>query len=281
MKKNYFLLLLAVLFTVSFQAQVVISQSVDPVSVTDSGVACFSAATGEYRDNAFLRSYTMSAFGVTGDFDVTSVEYAQGAADDGKVITLNLYTATDEDLTLATLTLIGTANHTSAAADDLTLISVPFSSTIPAGSIVALEVFAADGGILTGQTFFPGYNAAGENAPSYLLSVGCNIATPTTVASIGFPDNQYVMNIVGNTLSIDEFSLETISLFPNPAQNMLNLKMPASIGDFTTEIYSILGQSIVVNSNKAELDISNLNAGIYLLKVSTENGTITKRFTKN
>nr|WP_321228303.1 T9SS type A sorting domain-containing protein [uncultured Psychroserpens sp.] len=284
MKKNYVLILLSLLFTMSIQAQVVISQSVDPVSVTDSGVACWSAppdGTGEYRDNAFLRSYTMSDFGVTGAFGVTSVEYAQGAADDGKVITLNLYTATSEDLTTATLTLIGTATHTSAAIDDLTLISVPLSVTVPAGSIVALEVSAADGGTNVGETYFPGYNTAGENGISYLVSVGCALPTPTPTADIGQAANQYVMNIVGNTLSVDSFNLDAISVTPNPATDYIAINFPPSISDYTTELYDITGKLVLKANNEARLDVSQLYAGIYILKISTNDGTISKRITKN
>ena len=82
-------------------------------------------------------------------------------------------------------------------------------------------------------------------------------------------------------LSVDDFALETISIFPNPAKNTLNLEMLTSIGDFETEVFSVLGQSVARNSNSSQLDISNLNSGMYLLKITTENGTITKRFTKN
>ncbi|TXE20021.1 T9SS type A sorting domain-containing protein [Psychroserpens burtonensis] len=284
MKKNYVLILLTVLFTVSIQAQVVISQSVDPVSVTESGVACWSApptGTGEYRDNAFLRSYTMSVFGITEDFGVTSVEYGQGAADDGKLITVNLYTATSEDLTTATLTLIGTATHVSAAIDDLTLISVSLTATIPAGSIVALEVSAADGGTNVGETYFPGYNTAGENGISYLVSAGCGLTTPTPTADIGQAANQYVMNIVGSTLSVDSFTLDAISVAPNPATNYISINFPASISDFTTELYDITGKLVLKSSNKERLDVSQLQAGIYILRISTNDGTISKRITKS
>lgn len=281
MKKNYVLILLTVLFTVSIQAQVVISQSVDPVSVTDDGVACWNVTSGEYRDNAFLRSYTMSVFGITEDFGVTSVEYGQGAADDGKLITVNLYTSTSEDLNAATLTLLGTATHVSAAIDDLALISVSLTATIPAGSIVALEVFADDAGTNVGETFFPGINAGGENGISYLKSAGCMLLTPTATGDIGFADNQYVMNIVGNTLSVDSFTLDAISVAPNPATNYISINFPASISEFTTELYDITGKLVLTSNNKDRMDVSQLQAGIYILRISTNDGTISKRITKS
>ncbi|HAB27090.1 MAG TPA: hypothetical protein DCE27_04565, partial [Xanthomarina gelatinilytica] len=45
MKKNYILFLLTVLFAWVGHAQTTLTQSVDPVNVTDGGVACWSSGT--------------------------------------------------------------------------------------------------------------------------------------------------------------------------------------------------------------------------------------------
>ena len=90
MKKNYMLFLFSLLTVGFVNAQVTLSQSVDAVNVTDGGVACWNSGNGEYRENSFFRAYNLSDFGITEAFDVTSVEYGQGAADDGKEITLNI-----------------------------------------------------------------------------------------------------------------------------------------------------------------------------------------------
>ena len=105
----------------------------------------------------------------------------------------------------------------------------------------------------------------------------------TPLTSLGLPTNALAFSVTGTleALSVDEFALETVSLFPNPAKNTLNLEMPASISNFSTEIYSVLGQSVAQSTNKSQLDISSLNAGMYLLKISTNTGTITKRFIKD
>ncbi|WP_040278072.1 T9SS type A sorting domain-containing protein [Psychroserpens damuponensis] len=115
--------------------------------------------------------------------------------------------------------------------------------------------------------------------PSDLFGAGATSWTQLTALGLTFSSTAFT--IEGSTLSVDEFALETVSLFPNPAKNTLHLDMPASIGDFNTEIFSVLGQSVSRNTNSSQLDISNLNTGMYLLKISTDNGTITKRFTKN
>ncbi|MFC5195679.1 T9SS type A sorting domain-containing protein [Bizionia hallyeonensis] len=280
MKKNYILFLLAVTFVWTFQAQTVITQSVDPTSVTDGGVAC-GGQDGTYSENSFYRSYNMTALGVTDDFEVTSVEFGQGSANDGKVLTLNLYTASAENLGTASLTLLASTTHVAAASDDLSVVSVALSATIPAGSIVALEVNAGDSGTNINETYYPGFNAAGENAPSYLKAVECGITVPTTATAIGYPDNQYVMNIVGNALSIDEFSLNNISVSPNPAQNYIHINFPQSVSNFSTELYDIAGKLVLKSNNIERLNIGKLHAGVYILKVATDTGSVTKRIIKS
>lgn len=280
MKKNYMLFLLSLLTIGVCNAQVTLSQSNDPVNVTDGGVACWNNANGEYRENSFFRAYNLSDFGITEAFDITSVEYGQGAADDGKEITLNIYTATSDDLSTATLTLIGSATHTSAAADDLTLVSVALSASIPANSTIAFEVLAGDSGTNPGETFFPGINAGGENDDSYLLSAACNISVPTTATAIGFADNQYVMNVVGNVLSVDEFEMSQINVTPNPTTEFINIDIPNNSGSFVSELFDITGKQVLRKENLETLNVSQLNSGIYILRIKTDNGVVSRRIIK-
>lgn len=283
MKKNYILFLMAGLFIWSVNAQITLTQSVDPVTVDDGGVACWSNTTLEYRENSFFRAYNLADFGVTDEFQITSVEYGQGSADDGKIINCNIYSASSDDLTTATLTLLGSATHTSSSADDLSLVSVPLSVVVPAGTAtIAFEVLAPDSGTNTGETFFPGLNSAGENDDSYLKSAGCNITVPTTTTAIGFSDNQYVMNVIGNTLSVDEATLgNSISLYPNPTNNIINLNVANSVSINKLELYNILGKQVLNLNNAKTLDLTNLESGVYMLRIVTNKGSITKKVVRN
>ena len=281
MKKNYILFLLLTLFIWVGQAQITLTQSVDPVSVTGGGVACWAQASGEYRENSFYRVYNLADFSVTEDFQVSSVEYGQGAADDGKVITVNIYTASSDDLATATLTLVETATHTSSSADDLSLISVPISATIPAGSTIAFEVLAGDSGTNIGETYFPGINAGGENDDSYIKAEACNLTSPATTTSIGQGVSQYVMNVIGDVLGIEEYSLDSISVYPNPVLNDLHINLHNSIQVETAKIYSITGQVVLQVQNRKDIDVSSLNPGVYLLRIETTQGTITRKIVKS
>ncbi|MCR8668587.1 T9SS type A sorting domain-containing protein [Aestuariibaculum sp. M13] len=86
---------------------------------------------------------------------------------------------------------------------------------------------------------------------------------------------------VEEALSDKEFSIKSITLSPNPAKELLTLNIPNGLDLKTVSIFNILGKEI--NSTPYlgnKINISNLTSGMYLLKLSTSNSSITKRFFK-
>jgi hypothetical protein len=83
-----------------------------------------------------------------------------------------------------------------------------------------------------------------------------------------------------STLGINDSELNKteIILYPNPTSSVLNIKTNSNLKRAT--IYSVLGKKILETSSK-KITTSNLNKGIYLIKIETEDGSIsTKRFMK-
>ena len=281
MKKNYILFLFVAFFAWTIDAQVILSQSNDNSTVDAFATTCWNPGLGWYNDNSFYRAYNLADFSITDDFDITSVEYAQFQADEGKEVICNIYTASSDNLTTATLTLIQSATHISSATDDGTMISVPLSATIPAGSTIAFEVFAAGAGEELNQKFFMGQNSSGENDDSYLYAPVCGATGIVTTTSLGFPAN-YVMNVVGNILSVEEFSLSNnISIYPNPTSDIINIEVSNALTVRSLELYNIIGKQVIKSNKVTNLNLSQLNAGIYMLKVITDSGSLTKKIIKN
>ncbi len=82
-------------------------------------------------------------------------------------------------------------------------------------------------------------------------------------------------------------NLKSLQLFPNPAVTILNVKTNVD-GDYQLKVYNILGETVYSvdekfqnNSISKSIDISSLQSGVYLLKVSTQYSTSVKRFIKN
>jgi len=61
------------------------------------------------------------------------------------------------------------------------------------------------------------------------------------------------------------------SLFPNPAQNEITLKINASLNNI--EIFDSRGRLILVSKQKT-IDISGLSSGVYFVKAITEKGDL-------
>ncbi|GAA4291486.1 T9SS type A sorting domain-containing protein [Aestuariibaculum suncheonense] len=126
-----------------------------------------------------------------------------------------------------------------------------------------------------------------ENFSSLILT-GEGSSFEHTFVSIG--TNPYVCGVhpsMGGTITVEqalsneEFSIKSISLSPNPAKDFLTLNIPNSVNLKTVSIYNILGKEIINTSYLGnKINISNLTSGMYLLKLSTTDSNITKRFIK-
>jgi hypothetical protein len=90
-----------------------------------------------------------------------------------------------------------------------------------------------------------------------------------------------------NTLGTENYLLDRkITLYPNPATNVLNIKVGASnsLPD-TFKVYNMLGQ-IVLQQSIGELsdlavNTSSLSMGMYFIKIATDNASISLPFIKN
>ncbi len=90
----------------------------------------------------------------------------------------------------------------------------------------------------------------------------------------GEPGTQLVndtFDSAGATLSNKDFELSTgISLYPNPAKDILYIKGDVS-NVKSIEVYSVIGQSVMqIKKSFKEINLSNLQSGLYLIKLNTD-----------
>lgn len=79
-------------------------------------------------------------------------------------------------------------------------------------------------------------------------------------------------------LSVDEFSLNSIAIYPNPTASDLHIKMNRNLKEVI--IYSVLGKEVLSTPSK-NIDVSRLLNGVYIIRIKDENGNVaTKRFVK-
>ena len=87
--------------------------------------------------------------------------------------------------------------------------------------------------------------------------------------------------ITVQTLGVEDFSLKSFLIKPNPSSLNLNIELPNNITDAKVEVYDVLGKQIYNKEiTKTPIDITDWTRGVYLVRVSTSNATHTKRFVK-
>ncbi|WP_274473905.1 T9SS type A sorting domain-containing protein [Mangrovimonas aestuarii] len=81
-------------------------------------------------------------------------------------------------------------------------------------------------------------------------------------------------NVIYDTLSIDDptFDSSGMTIYPNPAKDVINIAFKNGTQPNSIVIYDIMGKHVKSFSQETSIDISGLSAGMYLVKVSNENG---------
>lgn len=94
-------------------------------------------------------------------------------------------------------------------------------------------------------------------------------------------ESAYLIGLYSETsLSTNDFaSANNFSIYPNPVKDILHIQS----NDLTTitavKIYDILGK-LIQETTASTIPVSGLAKGLYIVKVTTENGEISKKFIK-
>lgn len=131
------------------------------------------------------------------------------------------------------------------------------------------------------ESFDSGYGSAG-----FQFSYTFNSPGVTTYICDPHPNSMYGTVTVTGTASIPTELKLNFDISPNPVSNSLNLKFNQNISTgILVEIYDILGKLIyketsVMNNLRNSIDVSDLNRGIYIVKIYSGNNISIKKFTK-
>jgi len=111
------------------------------------------------------------------------------------------------------------------------------------------------------------------------LVAGSNVQLVVESRTNSGSETLYLDNVViDGTLGTNDFDASQFSMFPNPAtKGFVNIASQLG-GDKTIAVYDVLGKQ-VINTTIANdrLDVSELASGIYIVKISQENSTSTKK----
>ena len=106
-------------------------------------------------------------------------------------------------------------------------------------------------------------------------------------------NNPYTFTVTADITLIANFELvdaieditlaQSINLMPNPADNFIEMRINSNVNVKEAVIYNAFGQiiqTVVLTDNHAHIDLSNMAAGMYFVRVNGDNVSATKKFIK-
>ena len=135
-----------------------------------------------------------------------------------------------------------------------------------------------------GETPTVGSMPPGETGFGFLTRCGSS-GTNNGCARNFNVNNNFAMTIDANlTLSSENFednSLTKISIYPNPTANVLNISNPNNVEIKSISVVDINGRIVKNQSDSlSQINVSDLNAGVYFVTIGAAEGKTTKKFIK-
>lgn len=175
-----------------------------------------------------------------------------------------------------------------------------YTVVVPDSGSITIETQAADANSLGDTTI-----AAFSGSCGSLTEIGCDDDSGTGLLSLlsltGLTagDTIYVgvwkWGTTAPTIGVSEFKISAydaslanhsidnanFSYYPNPVKNVLTLSYSKDIS--SVEVFNMIGQKVItnsVNATDAQIDMSNLSNGAYMVKVTSENEVKTVKVIK-
>ena len=146
-------------------------------------------------------------------------------------------------------------------------------SAIAVGSGI---IFSGEDPILTADQMT---EAGLEGSFELCYTFEIHAAPGSSTTDTDMSNNQSCITINRGEVAISENVVSEVSIYPNPATSVLNV---SAAGYNQVEIINMLGQVVYSNSisNNAQINVSDLNDGVYFVRLSGANGTTTQKFIK-
>ena len=110
---------------------------------------------------------------------------------------------------------------------------------------------------------------------AYYQSMDCFSAPAAWI----YDPNQFYLHVYYSTDGVDEQAENAVSIFPNPTTSRFTVE---GQGMNHIAVYNLMGQKVYemeCRGELADINLSDAESGIYMVRISTVNGEVTKRIT--
>ena len=98
-------------------------------------------------------------------------------------------------------------------------------------------------------------------------------------AAYKYDDNQFYIHVIYSADGVNEMAEDNISIYPNPTTSLFTVEGEAMNH---IAVYNLMGQKVYemeCQGHSVDINLSSAETGIYVVRVSTDNGEVTKRIT--
>lgn len=227
-------------------------------------------------------SYEDHSTTLAGDYCyVVSAVYSDGCISSGSTAACATKTYCD-DADMCDITVIMTSNNSSGWLDSYLNI---YNGTRLEAQVAATEAsttytFSTCKGTINFDFTLGTYDDAFGVETGIVIKDGYDLTVYSCDLGDTPQDFSFTNDCVNHT-GIANHDTPSFGLYPNPANSVLNLT--SHIAYNQVQILNYLGQVVYtdkVNDSNFQINVANLKCGLYFVRMSGENGTVTKKFIK-
>jgi hypothetical protein len=131
-----------------------------------------------------------------------------------------------------------------------------------------------DGAQITGDITVPSTATVGKARMRVMLNWDASMTTPCDNSIYQYGQAEDYTLDVKESLGVNDISSRSISYYPNPVKDILNLVSEKNVTNVS--VYNIEGKLVrnfaSLDESKVQLDLSTLITGTYVVKATTKDG---------
>lgn len=267
------------------------------LTATVNGLAASTTYTFYIVTRDAERNSSVASVTVEGTTAAPAAGTTSCASEDFQTIPANATSYATQTWTNAGITWTATDSRTDQTLNSraLTMRNATLTSTAVANGIKDLTVTTQLVFSGTAGTFKLNVNGIEVGTIPYSAT-----ATTTTISGINVTGN-VIISITGNStssnrvkfddlswtcatsLGLDELDASRFEIYPNPSNGNVKINFENSNEKYSVQVFSILGQKVFEKeySNSSSAAVDNLQKGVYLIKITNDAKSVTKKIIVN
>ncbi|MFN4198886.1 MAG: T9SS type A sorting domain-containing protein, partial [Flavobacterium sp.] len=89
-----------------------------------------------------------------------------------------------------------------------------------------------------------------------------------------------IVSGINQTLSTNSLVADEFRIYPNPARGSFNISSPSYSGDLQLQLFDVQGRRVMerkITGTQNEINVNGIPTGVYMVRLSSDSGVITKK----